>query len=221
MAAIKLTKNQRDLAMKLGGYAIILIIVSSVAIYLSGTVDDYQRKHTWLKNDIADLNGKLSGLNKKTLEFSEAVKTWESMSEEDKNLQGLRINDAKDLLDKLQEKYKISSVKISFSKPEEILGDYTTDTVVMISSIISMSFDAISDEFAYKFIEDITSEFPGYVQIKSFSIKEATPVTKEIIKKISIGEDVSIIPVTLEFYWHDLKYKGTRVQSPVEGEDSE
>jgi hypothetical protein len=47
----------------------------------------------------------MRGLTEKTLEFSEAVKTWESLSDEQRRLQGLRINDAKEIIDALEKKY--------------------------------------------------------------------------------------------------------------------
>lgn len=209
MAAIILHKAQRELLKKFGIYLVILIISTIFTVYLGGVSDDYQKKHTWLENDINELKRKLDGMNKKTLEFSEAVGTWEALPEEDKNLQGLRINDAKETLDKLQVKYKLSAFKTSFSKPEELVGDYQTDTVSMVSSIITISFNAISDEHVYNFVSEISKNFPGFVQIKSLSLNKPVAITKELLKKISAGEDVNILAVSLDFYWHDLKYKGT------------
>lgn len=207
MGSKELTKTQHDIIKKLVVYVVLVVIASLFVFYLSGSVEESDKKYKWLQNDISELSRKLDGFNKKTLEFSEAVKTWDGLSDSSKKLEGLRINDAKDMLDKLQVQYKLSAFKTSFSKPEEIAGDYKTDTVSLVSSVISISFNAISDEYIYNFIEDITKNFPGYVQIKSFTMSKPAPVTKEILKKISLGEDVSIISVTLDFFWHDLKYK--------------
>ncbi len=214
MIPVMFSKEQRELITKLTVYLLLLFVTVSFAIYINNTVEDYNKKSAWLKNDINELNRKLDGLNRKTLEFSEAIKTWENLSEEDKTLRGLRINDAKDLLDKLQAQYKLSVMKISFSKPEEISGDYKTDTVSIVSSTISMNFNALSDEMVYNFLGDLVGKFPGYIQIKSFSINKPAAITKEILKKISLGEEASIIPVSIEFYWHDLKYKGA-TQAPT------
>lgn len=206
MAAM--SKSKKDLILKLSIFVILICVVASVTFYLGSIVDDLEKKESWLKNDIGDMGRKLEGMNKKTMEFSEGVKVWESISESDKSLTGLRINDAKDVLDKLQAKYKLSSVKTSFSKPDNIEGDYKTDTVGMVSSTISMNFSAISDEYIYNFILDMTKNFPGFVQIKSISINKPIEVNKETLKRIAAGEEVGIISVALEFYWHDLKYKG-------------
>lgn len=208
MAAIILTKTQYDLAKKLIIYVILIIIAFVFSAYLSSSVEEYEKKYKWLQNNISELSQKLGEVNTKILAFSEAGKTWEALSDDEQKLQGLRINDAKDILDKLKTKYKLSAVKTSFSKPEEIAGDYKTETVSMVSSIISMSFSAISDEYIYNFVNDIINNFPGYVQIKNFSISKPAIISNEILKQISLGSEVSIISVTIDFYWHDLKYKG-------------
>lgn len=218
MAAIKISKTQRDVAIKITICIILIVFVSSISIYLSGTAEEYNKKYTWIKNDISELGRKLDGLNQKTVEFSEAVKAWESLPEDAKLLPGLRINDAKDILDKLQIKYKLTNVKTSFSKPEELSGDYKTDTVMMASSIISMTFNAKSDTYVYGFISDLTQRLPGYMQIKSLSINPPQQITKEVLKQISIGADVNIISVTMDFYWHDLKYKGPSTPENQTGE---
>lgn len=205
------SREQKFLLKKISIFVVFIIIAISISLYLGGVVDEFEKKNAWLKNDISETGRKLEGLNKKTLEFSEGVKVWESLPESDKELPGLRINDAKDTIDKLQKKYKLSSVKTSFSKPDEIIGDYKTDTVSMVSSMITMSFSALSDEYIYEFIADISKNFPGYVQVKSLSINKPSAVSKEMLKRISLGEEVAVLSVTMDFYWQDLKYKGPSV----------
>ncbi len=215
MPAIKITKQQRDLIIRLVISAIIVISIGAFSLYLKGFVEDLDKKHTWLKNDIGELSRKLIGLNQKTLEFSEAVKTWENLSEEDKKLEGLRINDAKDMLENLQKKYKLGNVKTSFSKPNDLGGTYKTEVINVIASSINMNFTAASDEYVFNIINDLTTNFPGFVQIKSFSINKSGVVSKEIIKKIAAGEDVALVTVSLDFFWLDLKYKAPTEHKPA------
>lgn len=218
--SMSFSRERKILLNKISIIVVLIVIVISISLYLGGVVDDFEKKNTWLKNDISETGRKLEGLNKKTLEFSEGVKVWESLPNSDKELPGLRINDAKDTIDKLQKKYKLSSVKTSFSKPDEIIGDYKTDTVGMVSSLINISFNALSDEYVYEFIADISKNFPGYVQVKALSINKPSIVSKEMLKRISLGEEVAVLSVTMDFYWHDLKYKGPskNPETPPAGE---
>lgn len=213
MANAALLKSHRDIIVKLTIFVAVIVVTSALAFYLSGMKEEMDKKYVWIKNDIGDLNRKLEGLNQKTVEFSEAVKAWELLPKEAKALPGLRINDAKDILEKLQKKYRLTGVKTSFSKPAEITGEYKTDTVMLVSSVISMSFNAKSDNYIYGFIDDLGREMPGYVQIRSFSINNPAKISKDILKRIAQGEDVSVVSASIEFYWHDLKYKGKSTNS--------
>lgn len=214
MKNVVLSKAQRETIKKLVTCLIVTVVSLAVPTYLSGKLTDMEKRKTWLDNDINDLNRKLEGLNKKTLELADSIKIWESFSDEDKKLEGLRINDAKEILDKLQKKYLLNSVKTSFSKPDEIGNDYKTETVAVISSIVTTSFNAISDEYVYNFVYELSKKLPGYVQIKNLTITKPNTVTKETLKKISVGEDVTVVPVNLDFYWHDLKYKPPVATTP-------
>jgi|GEM_PF-6849590 len=219
---LSLGKTQVLIVKKMVICFVVIIIAIVVPIFLQSVSDSYDEQYKKLGNEIKDLKQRLEGLNKKTLEFSDDVKRWEALSEDDRKLQGLRINDARDILEKLQNKYKFTSVKTSFSKPDEIGADYKTDTVSMYASIVSVNFNSVSDDLIYSFMSELTQVFPGIVQIKSCTINKPAMVTKEVLKKISAGEDAQVISVTLEFYWHDLKYKGpansSATPSPPGGE---
>jgi hypothetical protein len=190
-------------------YALILGCVTGITIYL-GTIDtQVNEKHNFLKNDIASLSRKLQGLSEKALEFSESAKIWETFPKDQQNLQGLRINSAKDLLDKLQEQYKLSNVKLSFSKPEDVVSDdYKTETVSVVSSEVNIDFSAIDDEYVFNFIGAILKDFPGYVQVNSLSVTRSKDVAKDVLMMIAAGEKASLVDVKIAFLWKDLKYKG-------------
>jgi hypothetical protein len=208
-----LTKPQLVIIKKFVIYFCILIVAVSIPLYLGSVLEGYEQKEKALGNEVIEMNRKLDEFNRKAQEFSSHVQKWEALSEGDKSLLGLRINDAKETLDKLEAKYKLSSVKTSFSKPAEIIGDYKTETVTLYSSIVSISFNSLSDEMVYNFIGDLTKNFPGIVQIKSLSLNKPASITKEMLRKISIGEDVVIMSGTIDFYWHDLKYNGPMTQA--------
>ncbi len=186
----------------------ITIVASVVSIYLNDSERKSNEKLNWLKNDISSLNSKLDGLNKKTLEFSAAVKIWENFSDGQRLLQGLRINEAKDILDAFKEPYKLSEMKVSFSKPHDVKDAYITDTVGVVASNINIDFKALTDYHALNFLAALTEEFPGYVQITSFSLMRSKEVSKETLEKIANGDVPGMVEGKVSLDWKDLKYKG-------------
>ncbi|MCE3233287.1 MAG: putative rane protein [Rickettsiaceae bacterium] len=200
-------------------YGVLLACVISISTYLGGVSDSIDEKYNFLKNDITALSRKLDGLSEKALEFSESARVWEEFTPEQQKLQGLRINLAKDLMDRLQTEYKISNVKMSFSKPEELKEVYVTDTVSVVSSDVNIDFSSITDENVFNFIGAVMAEYPGYVQINSLSIVRTKDVEKGVLVDIAEGKIPSMVDVRMNFSWRDLKYKGPVANAEKEPEN--
>jgi hypothetical protein len=208
---------QRKTITKTAVYAVLLICATAINIYLGGVSESAKDKYNFLKNDIVSLSKKIEGLSAQALEFSESVKTWESFSKDRQNLDGLHISNAKDMIDKLQTEYKISNVKLTFSKPEELTNEFlNTPSVLTISSDVNIDFNAITDEHALNFIGALMNNFPGYVQINSFSLTRAKDINKDIVTELSQGKTPSVIDAKVTLTWRDLKRKET-VAEPDKG----
>ena len=203
MDVVQLKKN---IAVRLGLYAFILATLVGAYYFLNQSHLKVKEKLNWLQNDINAVNNKLDNLNKKTLEFSEAVKAWEGFEEKQKKLQGLRINESKDLLDRYKEEFKLSKMNIEFSKPEELEDEFKTDVINTISSSVSISFSSITDELAFQFLYALIHEFPGYIEIKSFSLTRTTDISKVILEDIARGDIPALVNGRVDFSWRDLKY---------------
>lgn len=199
-------------------YAAVLSVIILACIYLGDKKTQLQEQNDRLRNDISSLNKKLEGLSKKALEFSESIKVWETLDEQNKVLNGLRINDAKDLLDKLKEEYRLSGVNLTFSKPEDLKDQYVSDTIIVVSSDVSIQFSAMTDEYLFGFVDKLLSQYPGYVQVRSFSVTRSKNITKDVLLQIAAGENPGLVDCKLDFVWRGLKYKGP--VTPAEDNDN-
>ena len=107
---------------------------------------------------------------------------------------------------------KITNLKIVIAKPEEIKKDNSsglfTDTVSVMSSEVSLQFEGLTDEYILEFVSSIVNEFPGYIQIMSFSLNRSELIDKESLKKIAAGDFSGLVDAKLKFLWSDFKYKG-------------
>lgn len=188
-----------------------------ICLYLHGILGEMNEKNDWLRNDITSLEGKIEGLSKKALEFSDAVKTWKSMDEETRKLEGLRITLAKELLDKYEKECYFSEVTTSFSKPEELSEGLTSDMVAVISSSVTMDFKGLTDQHVLECLGRMMSDFPGYIQITSLSMNRSGVITKETLQKIAAGEKLGLVDVKLKFLWRDLTFKGNNNENAEGG----
>lgn len=214
-------KDLRQAVLKRAIVIGLILLVSGVVIYvlhmnLSKSVEKYQ----WLKTSVNSLNAKLEGLNRKTLEFSDAVKAWEKMDEADKQLQGLQISKANELLKEYEKLYKLSEMSTTFSKPQELSEGIVSETVKVIDSQVVINFKALSDEYALNFIHALENQLPGYVQITSFSLTKDAQITKDILERVARGETPPLVVGNVEFIWRELKYIPTKERAePAVPED--
>lgn len=190
--------------------SVVLCGILFVVYTLNQQVVQSEEKYHWLKGSISSLNTKLDGLNKKTLEFSEAVGQWEHMTADQKLLTGLQITKANELIKRFETEFRLMDVKVTFSKPEELKEGITSDTVKVVNSVVNIDFRAENDEYALQFVEALQKQFPGYVQITSFSLSRNEVVTKDVLSKIAKGENVALVSGIIELTWKELKYSPNR-----------
>jgi len=187
-------------------YLSIFACVAVGMLYLSQVDTTTTEKLQWLRNDINALKAKLDGMNQKTLELSEAIKAWEKLPAEQHDLDGLRINAAKDLLDKLQVRYGLSNIKTSFSKPQELTEGYNVENMKVVASTVTISFGALTDEQALQFLATLQENFPGYIQVRSFNLKTDRPITREVVEEVAKGQFPALVTGDIDFQWQDLRY---------------
>ena len=184
----------------------ILFLIVSALVYLNISHKKTIEKEKLLRSDINSLESKLNKLISNKKRLSEDMAIWRDMTEEEKKLGGLRINDAKDKVDKLSKKFYLSDVRTTFSKPEKLGDEFITETVGVLSSNIKISFKGITDEYVIRFVESLTKEFPGFIQLESFSVTAEGDVDKSTISQIAYGQDAQLVKGTVSFVWKDMKY---------------
>ena len=231
---MKLKQLQHDLIVRLLLCAAVIMVVGLGIYYLKVQLHQQEDKYSLVKSDLTSVTRKLEGLNRRTIEFSDAVRIWDAMRDDQKQLQGLQLTKAKALLEAWQSQFKLSEVNISFSKPEDVqdatvqdagknIKEHTGTTeggadqsglVNIVSSDVTISFKALSDEYVYDFIYALQHQFPGYIRIKTFTLTQETPVTKEVIERIAQGETPPVVSGNIDFSWRDLKY------TPAQGSDN-
>lgn len=215
---MKTRTAQKRIIIKVLVLFLVLGMFISVILYLFDLTDKAKQKHDWLKNNISSLEQKIEGLSGQALEFISAKSTWSAFDEDTKKLQGIRISSAKNLVEQLEKKYKLSGFKVTFSKPDVVdTTKYTNlanDVIQVVSSSVIMDFSALTDEFVFNFLNELKATFPGYIQIESFSVDRFGSINADNLTTISKGESPPLVAVKLRFIWRDLKYNPVAQSTP-------
>lgn len=193
-----------------------IIVISGVSIFLLFHFKEkFSVEERTVESAIKKLKNDKNTLKKSLEQFEGQLKIWQSMTETERKLNGLRISDAKTKLNELTSRYSLFEVNISFSTPEAIQENFDIENITVNTSTMTISFNAFSDLYALQFIESLTNEFPGYIQIRSLAVSRSSDIDKEKIANIANGNDIEIVRGSVELIWNDLKYMGPEIADEV------
>ena len=196
-------------------------VFAGVIVYLYSMQTKTKEKHDWLKNDISATQRNIKGLSDQAIEFAEAIGVWESLDEDAKKLEGIRISQAKLVLDELEAKHKLSNIKLAIAKPEEVninkSPELDNELIRVWNSNVSIDFSAVTDVDAFNFVTDLMESLPGYINIDTFSVERVKDVEKVHLEMIFRGERPALVNGKLRFVWRDFKYMPPEEGTPQEG----
>ena len=96
--------------------------------------------------------------------------------------------------------------KIVVSKPEPLKdAKYNRPTTQVLSSTVSVNFDAMTDEDIYAFVQALGNELPGIAKFRSFSIKQDAKITDEVVKNITRTGKQKLVSGTIDFTLYGIQ----------------
>lgn len=203
---MKVQQTHKRLIIELLIYLVVVVLGAAACFFMSGQLEQSKKKVERVESQVDKLKQKIRLSDVTNVEFAEAVRKWQSLSPEAKKLTGLRINDAKDMVDYFKEAYELYGVSTSFSKPQELSDKaFKKDTLSTVYSEVSVNFSSVSDAHAFNFVHALEQYFPGYIQVTSFSLSRNQDLTQDIFYNIVAGEQIPTVTATLVFKWWDFK----------------
>jgi len=195
-----------------GGAAVLMSMVMAYSASLSDDVTDKRNEFFSITNNNMQISNEL-----KT--NTDALERYKKLfSESGKKNFGLDRKEALALLDKLAERHRML-VTAEFEKLEEI-NDERFKKKTTIPTVVKgkISFKAITDEYAFSFLNDVSREFQGNVQFLEINITRVGNVSKETLVSVGQGKNPSLVDGYATFNWLGLKDKpkeGTAAANPA------
>lgn len=185
-----------------------LLFMLALTIVVAGAMYSALSSNKEYKNKLAretrDIEGRIQRSKQENLKIVDALELWNGLSVEERSFEGLRLSDAKTVLDEMIETYWLSDVRTTFSKP--LITEHTAYKDYNIaSSSVSISFNGVSDVMIFSFLDALNEDFPGVITLKKFSIDAKKDMERETIKQIAAGEKPVLFAAGIEFEWRDIK----------------
>jgi hypothetical protein len=165
--------------------------------------------------EIAAINTQTQQIKDRSAEYiSKSAETrkykeiWKNIPENQKNLDGFKIDDVNKLLNKLSEKYYISTPSIKISVPENLKdGIFDRKSIYLTYSTVNIVFNALDDVKAISFLSEFVNNLIGYVIITNLDVKRTKKYTQTDLVDISTGKNSGFIAVKLDFTWYVYRLK--------------
>ncbi|MCH2037387.1 MAG: hypothetical protein MK137_02200 [Rickettsiales bacterium] len=192
---------------------VLVLIAGCVGAYLYYASKEKELKG--IQGKMISKQGQLISLRQKKEDYEDSLRLWESLSSKNKELKGIKVDKGREILEILRQKYDVNNLNINFTIPEIVQSrNWETETIDVVSSTVTLTFEAISDQYAMSFVDAVKKELPGYVKILSLRINKLDGINEQVIIQASRGEFPSLVKARLQFLWRDLKEKESDLPIP-------
>ncbi len=185
-----------------------LFIVTSITYYTlyitHGKHSEHKINNILVQQAIESTVKDSLNMNRNKSVYDSIYITWKdvlkSQVHED-GVQSLKLNDLNNIVNNLKQKYAISNISTTVSRP---YISKTTNTYTVQTVDIKLSFSSISDQYAVNFINSLVQEITEYVHIISFSLQKKDEISKQDILDARKGLFHPNIDATATLQWNKL-----------------
>lgn len=179
-------------------------IAFSAAYYFYQSSEDsiksLKTRDSQLKRKIVELKSNNSSAGTKLAKFEKL--------QSDGKIKPLELNRKRisNLLSQLSDIYRINNVNININPLKERTGaPFTQESGTIVTTNITLTFDSPSDVHAFAFIEKLTQEFPGYLNMKTLAVSRTGEVSEDTVRSLLKGGRANFIKNSVNFGWLGLR----------------
>jgi hypothetical protein len=112
------------------------------------------------------------------------------------------------LMESLNQKYKLKNLSLDISPAKlQTLAPYQRKSGGMNTSTVKISFESVTDEYAYSVMRDIIASFPGFLHVSLLNLTKNTPIDDQILYDVQNGEIPPKVKSEFAFDWLGLEIK--------------
>lgn len=122
------------------------------------------------------------------------------------------------LLENLNQKYKLQNLSLDISPAVlQSMPPYQRKTGGTNTSTVRISFESLTDEYAYSVMRDIIAHFPGFLRLSFVDLTKNSPIDDQIFYTVHNGEIPPKVKSEFAFDWLGLEVKNNEAnaQTPV------
>ncbi len=184
---------------------ILLLIVGIVFTGLFSYNVTNQGAADSFRNESQSLQAQVGQIKDKIMKSDVAIQEWnDKVRKKHEFRDGIQVDFAKVLINKLENLYRIRGMNITLTTPEMRFDFADNKFSNVMYSGLTLVFLSYTDLDAYSFIQDLQKELPGYVQVKNVSFIGLNEINEEVLAGLGRGDKNDIVSIKIDLVWHDL-----------------
>ncbi|MDE3016502.1 MAG: hypothetical protein KGI29_06240 [Pseudomonadota bacterium] len=200
---MKYQEIRKQLLKESAAIATAVAVLVGVVYYFDAVEGNYQKESTDLYNQVAGIRNQTNRLYDQYSRVQKNTAIYREAMEKNANHQLTISRQAvREHFGKLRDRYYLNNVHLTMSPITAMAeSQYKRNTVGMESSDITLSFEAISDEYVYDMLEAMQQELPGSSRVNQLTLTLTQPLTSGILREISQKGTFPLVSGKIEFTW--------------------
>lgn len=185
----------------------VLSVFSGCTYFLTSVSEDFVQKKDVLTAQLATTTNEKQSLQDK---YSKLQSNYELFEEIQARYASDQLSVSRQFLRKkvneFKPRYFLNDLSLTMAPTQEMAGGkYRYNTGVIVSSELSVNFDALTDEDIYSLIQAMDKEFSGSVRVTRFSITRERKVTDDSLREIARNGQYSMVKGSMQMGWLGIK----------------
>lgn len=177
---------------------IVFVGLFSYHVTNQGAADAFRSESQSLQTQVGQIKDKI-------VKSDVAIQEWnDKIRKKHEFRDGIQVDFAKVLINKLESLYRIRGMNITLTTPEMRFDFAENKFSNVMYSGLTLVFLSYTDIDAYSFIQDLQKELPGYVQVKNVSFIGINEINEEVLASLGRGDKNDIVSIKIDLVWHDL-----------------
>lgn len=144
-------------------------------------------------------------INKSIIAKNYIAKWEKDFTPSQKKLEGLEINDVQKIIQDVAIKNKIINMSVNFAPVIIVKGAFEKQNISTYTTLITTSFNAITDINVFNFIDDLKTELPGFIVIQEVNLVRTKRVDESFLKALETMNIATAINCDMKIRLYNLK----------------
>ncbi len=190
---------------------IVVVASAIIAVYMLDYEDSLSRQERTMKNNTQSVKRKYQNLIAQREKAENSLNLYRKLtSGENGTALSLNKKILTSLLNRLNKKYKLHNLSLAISPTREHdIASISLKTGKIISSRVEISFDSITDEFAFAFSKELFQSLSKFTNITGFNLARVGNIDQKTIDMARTKGAPYLVKGQISFDWLGLKINET------------